>query len=45
MKMGGFVGGVEYRGGLTEFVPLLKLGERLNVGKGTAFGLGKYQVA
>ena len=45
MKMGGFVGEVEYRGGLTEFVPLLKLGERLNVGKGTAFGLGKYQVA
>lgn len=45
MKMGGFVGEVEYRGEIREFVPLLKLGERLNVGKGTTFGLGKYQVA
>lgn len=44
MKMGGFVGQVEYRGELGDFVPLLKLGERVNVGKGTGFGLGRYAV-
>ena len=45
MKMGGFIGEVEYRGELGEFVPLLKLGERLHVGKATGFGLEKCQVA
>jgi len=44
MKMGGFVGKAEYRGGLTEFMPLLKLGERLRVGKATGFGLGRYEL-
>jgi len=39
------MGQVEYRGELREFAPLLKLGEKLNVGNGTAFGLEKYQVA
>jgi hypothetical protein len=42
MKLGGFVGEVEYRGELREFVPLLKLGEQIHLGKGTGFGLGKY---
>ena len=44
MMMGGFVGEVENRGEHREFVPLLKLGERVNVGKGTGFGLGRYQL-
>jgi CRISPR-associated endoribonuclease Cas6 len=44
MKMGGFVGKVEYRGALTDFLPLLKLGEKLHLGKGTGFGLGRYMV-
>lgn len=44
MKLGGFVGEAEYRGALTEFVPLLKLGERLRVGKATGFGLGKFEI-
>lgn len=44
MKLGGFVGEAEYRGELREFVPLLKLGERVNVGKGTGFGLGRYEI-
>jgi CRISPR/Cas system endoribonuclease Cas6 (RAMP superfamily) len=44
MKMGGFVGKVDYQGNLAEFFPLLKLGERVHVGKGTAFGLGKYEI-
>jgi CRISPR/Cas system endoribonuclease Cas6 (RAMP superfamily) len=45
MKMGGFVGEVEYAGAIGEFVPLLKLGERVHIGKGTGFGLGRYVIA
>jgi CRISPR-associated endoribonuclease Cas6 len=45
MKMGGFVGEADYAGRLREFVPLLKMGEKLNVGKGTGFGLGRYRIA
>ena len=42
--MGGFVGEVEYVGIAGEFVPLLKLGEWINVGKGTGFGLGRFEI-
>jgi len=44
MKMGGLVGSISFTGGLTEFLPLLYLGELVHVGKGTSFGLGKYQI-
>lgn len=44
MKMGGFVGEVMYRGELSDFLPLLKLGEKIHVGKGTGFGLGRYEI-
>lgn len=44
MLMGGFVGTAEFRGALAEFVPLLKLGEVVHVGKGTVFGLGLFQL-
>lgn len=45
MKLGGFVGEIEYSGAaLGEFLPLIVAGELLNVGAGTSFGLGKYQV-
>jgi len=44
LKMGGFVGEVEYVGIAGEFVPLLKLGEWINVGKGTGFGLGRFEI-
>ena len=44
MKLGGFIGRVNYQGDLTEFLPLIKLGERVHVGKATGFGLGRYQI-
>jgi len=44
MKMGGVLGSVQYEGDMTEFSPLIKLGEQVHVGKGTSFGLGKYMI-
>jgi len=45
MKLGGFVGQITFKGELKEFMPLLKLGEYIHIGKGTSFGLGKYEIA
>jgi len=42
MKMGGFVGEVDFREDISDFVALLKLGEKVHVGKATGFGLGRY---
>jgi len=45
MKMGGFVGEITYTGnGLRDFLPYILLGTYIHVGKGTTFGLGKYEV-
>ena len=44
MSLGGVVGAVSYEGALTEFMQLLRLGEYIHVGKGTSFGLGKYEI-
>ncbi len=44
MKMGGFLGEITFEGDLAEFVPFLKLGEFLHIGKETVFGLGKYEI-
>ncbi len=44
MKLGGFVGRALYRGDLAPFLPILALGEWVNVGKGTSFGLGRYRM-
>lgn len=44
MKIGGFVGRVAYRGQLGEFLPILRLGEKIHLGKGTGFGLGKFVI-
>lgn len=45
MKLGGFVGEIEYTGdAVTEFLPLILAGEILHVGTGTSFGLGKYEI-
>jgi CRISPR-associated endoribonuclease Cas6 len=44
MKMGGFVGEITFDGNVEPFMPLIKAGEVLHVGKGTGFGLGKYKI-
>jgi CRISPR-associated endoribonuclease Cas6 len=43
MLMGGMVGEATYKGKLDEFLPLLRYGEIVHVGKATTFGLGKIQ--
>lgn len=44
MNLGGVVGRVEYEGDLGEFMPLLRLGELVHVGKGAVFGMGRYRI-
>lgn len=44
MKFGGLKGLVSFSGDLGPFVPWLRLGEKVNVGQSTTFGLGKYMI-
>lgn len=44
MHMDGMTGEVVYGGNIDPFLPLLRLGEIIHVGKGCVFGLGKYEV-
>lgn len=44
LKMGGFVGSVSFGGDMEPFWPFLILGQAIHVGKGTAFGLGRYEI-
>ncbi len=44
MKMGGFIGGITYEGDLGPFWSYIKLGEYVHIGKGSSFGLGRYEV-
>jgi hypothetical protein len=44
LKMGGFLGEITFEGDLAPFVPFLTLGEFLHIGKGTVYGLGKYEL-
>lgn len=44
LNMGGFMGEITFEGDLAEFMPFLILGEYLHIGKGTVFGLGKYEI-
>ena len=44
MKMGGFTGSVTFEGDFGPFIQFLLLGEQIHVGKGTSFGLGKYEI-
>ena len=40
----GVMGRIEFRGELLDFLPLLRLGERLHAGKGASYGLGRYTI-
>lgn len=42
MKLGGFIGDTIFTGNISRFIPYLKVGEYIHVGKGTSFGLGRY---
>lgn len=45
MALGGVTGTVSYEGNVSDFMLFLKLGEYVHVGKGTSFGLGKFEIA
>lgn len=45
MKLGGFQGEMTLTGKMEPWLPLLKLGEFVHVGKGATFGLGKFEIA
>jgi CRISPR/Cas system endoribonuclease Cas6 (RAMP superfamily) len=45
MALGGFLGRITFEGPLSPWWTFLRVGEVLHVGKGTAFGLGKYRMA
>lgn len=40
----GILGEAEYAGNLTQFLPLLKLGEFIHLGENTVFGFGRYRL-
>lgn len=44
MKMGGFIGRISFEGEIEPFMPLIRAGSILHAGKGTSFGLGKYEI-
>lgn len=44
IRMGGLTGSIRFRGPIDEFRPLLALGQVVHVGRGTALGLGNYEV-
>jgi CRISPR/Cas system endoribonuclease Cas6 (RAMP superfamily) len=44
MTLGGIVGEATYAGDLGEFLPFLRLGEQVHVGKASSFGFGRYEL-
>ena len=44
MRLGGFTGEITYKNVSEHFLPFLRAGEILHIGKGTAFGLGKFNI-
>jgi hypothetical protein len=44
IEMEGMTGTATYEGNIGPFLPFLRAGEILHIGKGTTFGMGKYQM-
>lgn len=44
MKLGGFLGNITFEGDLKKFIPFIKLGKYIHIGKQTSFGLGQYEI-
>ncbi len=44
MKLGGLRGKITFSGDLGPFMPFLRLGTEVNVGQGTSFGLGRFEI-
>lgn len=44
LPLHGLLGTITFEGELAEFFPLLRLGEYIHLGAGTAFGLGRYRL-
>jgi len=44
MQLDGFIGKMSFMGKLALFLPFLRMGEYLHVGKQSTFGLGKYEI-
>jgi len=44
MLMGGLLGEITYEGALGEFLPFIRVCEKLHIGKQTSFGLGKIEL-
>ena len=40
--MGGLIGEISYEGKIKDFLPFIRIGEFVHVGKSTAFGMGRY---
>jgi hypothetical protein len=45
MLMGGLVGSITYRGKLGEYLSFLRFVEKVHLGKGSTFGLGKFKLS
>jgi len=43
-NLSGIMGNITYQGDLAAFIPLLRLGELIHIGKGTVFGNGRFKV-
>jgi len=44
MNLGGYIGEITFKGNLNPFLPFLKMGEYVHVGKNPTFGLGQYKL-
>ncbi|GEM_PF-1862471 len=44
MELLGFMGVITFAGELSEFIPLLQIGEIINIGHNTSFGFGRFKI-